>query len=53
MLFAEMPPAETTQYMILGYTIIFGVMALYLVSLWIRKRNLQRDLENLQELDQE
>jgi hypothetical protein len=38
--------------MILGYTVIFGVMALYLVSLVVRHRNLERDLEMLEELEQ-
>ena len=42
-------PAETTNYMIAGYTVIFGVMFLYLVSLYIRQRNLKQDLEVLEE----
>lgn len=46
-------PAETTNYMILGYTVIFGVLAIYLVSLYLRQRNLKRDFELLQELDQQ
>jgi hypothetical protein len=45
-------PAETTNYMILGYTVIFSVLAIYLVSLYLRRRNLKRDAELLQELDQ-
>jgi hypothetical protein len=43
-------PAQTVGYMIAGYTVIFGVMALYLVSLVVRQRNLKQDLETLQEL---
>jgi hypothetical protein len=48
-------PANTTSYMIAGYTIIFGVMLLYLISLLVRQRNLQKDLEVLEEIqtDQE
>jgi hypothetical protein len=46
-------PAETTNYMILGYSVIFGVLAIYLVSLYLRQRNLKRDVELLQELDQQ
>jgi hypothetical protein len=56
MLFAMMlaqGPIETTNYMILGYSVIFGVMAIYLVSLFLRLRNLQRDLEVLEELDKQ
>lgn len=45
-------PAETTAYMVAGYAIIFGVMFLYLVSLIVRKRNLEQDLEVLQELEE-
>jgi hypothetical protein len=46
-------PAETTGYMIAGYAIIFGVMLLYVASLYIRKRNLLRDLEVLEEMEGE
>ena len=42
---------DTSQYMILGYTVFFIVSAIYLVSLAIRNRNLQRDLQTLEELD--
>ena len=44
-------PANTTSYMIAGFTVIFGVMLLYLLSLIIRKRNLTQDLEVLQEFE--
>jgi hypothetical protein len=44
-------PAETTGYMIAGYAVIFGVMLLYVASLYIRKRNLLRDLEVLEEME--
>lgn len=44
-------PAETTNYMIMGYTVIFVVLGLYLVSLYIRNRNLKRDAEFYQELE--
>lgn len=42
---------DTTQYMILGYAVFFIVSAIYLASLYIRSRSLQRDLETLEELD--
>jgi hypothetical protein len=45
-------PAETTAYMIAGYAVIFFVMLVYLVSLYIRRRNLNQDLELLQEMEQ-
>lgn len=44
-------PIETTNYMIAGYAVIFGVMAIYLVSLVVRRRNLERDLEVLEDLE--
>ena len=46
-------PAETTGYMIAGYAVIFGVMLIYVLSLYIRRRNLIQDLEVLQELQEE
>lgn len=50
MLFSEIPPAETTGYMIAGYAIILLVMGLYIFSLWLRQRNLQQDLATLDEM---
>jgi hypothetical protein len=43
-------PAQTVNYFIAGYVVIFGVMGLYLASLIIRQRNLKRDLETLEEM---
>jgi hypothetical protein len=42
-------PANTTSFMIAGYSVIFGVLAIYLISLYVRTRNLKRDLEVLDE----
>jgi len=39
--------------MIAGYAVIFIVMLVYLASLAIRRRNLNQDLEVLQELEKE
>ncbi len=46
-------PAETTDYMIAGYAVIFTVMFLYMGSLALRRRNLERDIALLEELDEE
>ena len=46
-------PADTTSYMIAGYAIIFGVMLIYLISLLVRQRNLQKDLDVLKEIQTE
>jgi CcmD family protein len=44
-------PAETTRYMVAGYTVIFSVMLLYVVSLGLRRRRLERDIETLNEIE--
>ncbi|MDK1029059.1 MAG: hypothetical protein QGM50_04100 [Anaerolineae bacterium] len=50
MIFIETPP-DTSGYMIAGYAIAFGVMLIYVLSLIIRYRNLNRDLSMLEEID--
>ncbi len=52
MLLLQQGPAETTTYMIAGYSVIFGVMLLYLVSLVIRRRRTTRDLAALEEMEE-
>lgn len=44
-------PADTLTYMIAGYSVIFGIMAIYLVSLIVRWKNLRKDEELLKELE--
>ena len=46
-------PADTTNFMIAGYAVIFGVMLIYLFSLLVRQRNLHRDMEVLEEIQSE
>jgi hypothetical protein len=53
MLFLQDAPANTLNYMIAGYFVIFGVMLLYLISLGVRRRNLSQDLEILEDQDKE
>jgi hypothetical protein len=43
-------PADTINYMIAGYSVIFGVMLVYLVSLVVRWRNLRQDEEMIEQL---
>jgi hypothetical protein len=52
MFFDELPP-DTSGYMIAGYAIFFFVTVIYLVSLFIRTRNLGRDLDTLEGLGEE
>ena len=51
--FLQEGPANTTSYMIAGYAVIFGIMLIYLISLLVRQRNLQKDLEVLEEIQSE
>ena len=41
---------DTARYMVLGFSVAFVVITLYVFSLYIRARNLQRDLTLLEEL---
>jgi hypothetical protein len=42
---------DTVNFMILGYAVIFGCMAIYLVSLVVRFRNLHQDQQALDEVE--
>lgn len=44
---------DTSQYMAVGYIIAFAVMFLYVASLFIRYRNLYRDLSIFEEMDKD
>ncbi|MGD2026475.1 MAG: hypothetical protein PVI99_01550 [Anaerolineales bacterium] len=44
--------AETTNFMILGFAVIFGTIIVHLVSLYARAGRLKRDLAMLQELEE-
>ncbi len=44
---------DTTGYMIAGYVIAFATMFIYVASLFIRFRNLNRDLSLLEEMGEE
>ncbi len=42
---------ETTNFMIAGYAVIFVGFVLYLISLYVRFRNLHQDEHMLDELE--
>ncbi|MDP2995562.1 MAG: hypothetical protein Q8N46_10635 [Anaerolineales bacterium] len=42
--------ATSIKYMLAGYAVILTVLALYIVSLFIRWRNLKRDFQTLKEI---
>ncbi len=50
MLFQDATP-DTSGYMIAGYAVAFIVMGLYVLSLYLRNRNLQQDMSLLEEMD--
>ena len=50
-MFLQEAPADTLNYMILGYTVILGTMGLFILRLAFRFRGLRRDLELLDELE--
>jgi hypothetical protein len=49
-MYLQEPPADTLSYMALGFSVILGIMGLYVLSLFNRYRNLERDMELLDEL---
>jgi len=44
-------PANTFNYMVLGFTVILGIMILFVASLMIRFHNLERDKGLLEEME--
>jgi hypothetical protein len=48
--FLQEGPAQTLNYFIAGYAVIFGVMAIYWASIVVRRRSLMKDLEMLDSL---
>jgi hypothetical protein len=50
-MFLQNGTPDTSEYMIAGYVIAFLVMGLYLASIWLRNRNLKRDLSMLEEME--
>jgi hypothetical protein len=43
-------PAQTMGYMVAGYMVILGALAIYIISLGVRWRKLTRDQKELKEL---
>jgi len=48
-----MEPANTDNYMIAGYIVSFVTMGIYLLSMYIRARNLKRDLETYEAMEKD
>jgi CcmD family protein len=45
--------ADTFNYMVLGYAVIFVTIGLFIASLVVRTRNLSREIEMLDEIEAE
>ena len=52
MLSLLLAPAETTDYMILGFIFIYGPTFLYVWSLISRRKNLLKDIAVLEDLEE-
>lgn len=52
MLFQDAPP-DTLIQMLMGYAVFFGLPLLFILSLWWRQRNLEKDVEVLEDLKRE
>ncbi len=52
MFFQDATP-DTSSYMILGYSIFFIITAIYLISFFVRSRNLKQDLSLLESMKSE
>lgn len=44
-------PIDTVNYFIAGYSVIFGILIIYIASLVLRWRNLKKEEEILKDLD--
>jgi cell division protein FtsL len=44
---------DTSSYMIAGFAVTFITMGIYVVSLYIRNRNLKQDVETLESMQTE
>ena len=43
---------DTSTYMIAGFVVSFVTMGIYVISLYIRNRNLNRDVKTLESLEE-
>ncbi len=51
MFFQTTSTPDTSGYMIAGFAIAFLLMALYVISIYVRNRNLTQDMTLLKEMD--
>ncbi len=46
-------PPDTSAYMIAGYAVFFIIVAIYLISLFVRWRNIHQDMLTLETIEKE
>ncbi|HEY9153263.1 MAG TPA: hypothetical protein VIN60_10290 [Anaerolineales bacterium] len=46
-------PPDTSAYMIAGYAVFFIIAAIYVVSLFVRWRNINQDMSTLETIEKE
>lgn len=51
-MFFQEAPADTFNYMVLGFGVIFAIIGIFIASLLIRFRHLKRDLELMDNIDE-
>jgi len=51
-MFIETTP-DTSSYMIAGFAVTFITMGIYVVSLYLRNRNLKQDIETIESMQNE
>ena len=51
-MFFQNGPADTMNFMIMGFSVILGTMALFIISLILRFQNLRRDEAVLDEIEE-
>lgn len=51
MQFLQETTPDTSDFMLMGFGVIFAVMGMYIFSLYWRDRKLQQDLRNLEDMD--
>jgi TRAP-type C4-dicarboxylate transport system permease small subunit len=50
-MFLQEAPADTLDFMLYGFAVILGTIAIFIASLATRFRNLQKDLEVMDEVE--
>jgi CcmD family protein len=46
-------PIVSMKYMLAGYTVIFSILAAYVASLFVRWKNLKRDLQVMKDIQEQ